>query len=60
MYQVQGKRQGVVLPKGPWMRYSLKWAPGNDENMRNLEALGLFRIPRKNDGSPLSCFVEDP
>jgi hypothetical protein len=84
------------LPKGLWMRYSLQLVRGTGENVRNLEVLGLFRIPRKgvadlrhdpklgrilvrleasairsprvpfilarrkDDGSLLSCFVEDP
>jgi hypothetical protein len=84
------------LPKGVWMRYSLQLVRGTGENVRNLEVLGLFRIPRKgvkdlshdaslgrilvrldssavrsprvpfilarrkDDGSLLSCFVEDP
>jgi hypothetical protein len=84
------------LPKGLWMRYSLQLVRGTGENVRNLEVLGLFRLPRKgvadlrhdpsqgrilvqlepsasraprapfilarrkDDGSLLSCFVEDP
>ena len=84
------------LPKGLWMRYSLQLVRGTGENVRNLEVIGLFRIPRqgvadlrhdpaqgrilvrlessalkaprapfilarrKDDGSLLSCFVEDP
>ena len=84
------------LPKGLWMRYSLQLVRGTGENVRNLEVLGLFRIPRKgvsdlrhdpthgrilvrletsalkasrapfilarrkDDGSLLSCFVEEP
>ncbi len=84
------------LPKGLWMRYSLQLVRGTGENVRNLEVLGLFRIPskgvadlrhdpgqgrilirleasavraprspfilarRKDDGSLVSCFVEDP
>ena len=35
------------LPKGLWMRYSLQLVRGTGENVRNLEVLGLFRIPRK-------------
>lgn len=35
------------LPKGMWMRYSLQLVRGTGENVRNLEVLGLFRIPRK-------------
>jgi hypothetical protein len=78
------------------MRYSLQLVRGTGENVRNLEVLGLFRLPRKgvsdlrhdakqgrilvrlessavraprapfilarrkDDGSLLSCFVEDP
>ncbi len=84
------------LPKGLWMRYSLQLVRGTGENVRNLEVLGLFRIPRKgvadlrhdpglgrillrleasalrsprvpfilarrkDDGSLVSCFVEEP
>jgi len=84
------------LPKGLWMRYSLQLVRGTGENVRNLEVLGLFRIPRKgvadlrhdpgqgrillrlerlavhaarapfilarrkDDGSLVSCYVEDP
>jgi hypothetical protein len=84
------------LPKGLWMRYSLQLVRGTGENVRNMEVLGLFRLPRKgvadlrhdpaqgrllvrlepsairsprapfilarrkDDGSLLSCFVEDP
>ena len=35
------------LPKGLWMRYSLQLVRGTGENVRNLEVLGLFFIPRK-------------
>lgn len=35
------------LPKGLWMRYSLQLVRGTGENVRNLEVLGIFRIPRK-------------
>lgn len=85
-----------LLPKGLWMRYSLQLVRGTGENVRNLEVLGLFRIPskgvadlrhdpgqgrilvrleasgvraprspfilarRKDDGSLVSCYVEDP
>jgi len=84
------------LPKGLWMRYSLQMVRGTGENVRNLEVMGLFRLPRKgvadlrhdpvhgrilvrlepsalraprapfilarkkDDGSLVSCFVEDP
>jgi hypothetical protein len=35
------------LPKGLWMRYSLELVRATGENVRNLEVLGLFRLPRK-------------
>ncbi len=35
------------LPKGLWMRYSLQLVRGTGENVRNLEVLGLFHLPRK-------------
>lgn len=35
------------LPKGQWMRYSLQLVRGTSENVRNLEVLGLFRLPRR-------------
>jgi hypothetical protein len=35
------------LPKGQWMRYSLQLVRGTGENVRNLEVLGLFRLPSK-------------
>ena len=35
------------LPKGLWMRYSLQLVRATGENVRNLEVLGLFRVPRK-------------
>jgi len=35
------------LPKGLWMRYSLQLVRGTGVNVRNLEVIGLFRIPRK-------------
>lgn len=35
------------LPKGLWMRYSLQLVRGTGENVRNLEVLGLFQLPRK-------------
>jgi hypothetical protein len=34
------------LQKGLWMRYSLQLVRGTGENVRNLEVLGLFRLPR--------------
>jgi hypothetical protein len=35
------------LPKGLWMRYSLQMVRSTGENVRNLEVLGLFSLPRK-------------
>ena len=35
------------IPKGLWMRYSLQLVRATGENIRNLEVLGLYRIPRK-------------
>lgn len=35
------------LPKGLWMRYSLQLVRGTGVNVRNLEVLGLFQLPRK-------------
>lgn len=35
------------LPRGLWMRYSLQLVRGTGENVRNLEVLGLFHLPRK-------------
>lgn len=35
------------LPKGLWMRYSLQLVRGTGENVRNLEVLGLYYLPRK-------------
>lgn len=35
------------LPKGLWMRYSLQMVRNTGENVRNLEVLGLFQVPRK-------------
>lgn len=35
------------LPKGLWMRYSLQMVRSTGENVRNLEVLGLFHLPRK-------------
>ncbi len=35
------------LPKGLWMRYSLQMVRRTGENVRNLEVLGLFQVPRK-------------
>jgi len=38
------------LPKGIWMRYSLQMVRNTGENVRNLEVLGLFHLPRKGVG----------
>ncbi len=38
------------LPKGLWMRYSLQMVRATGENVRNLEVLGLFHLPRKGVG----------
>jgi hypothetical protein len=35
------------LPKGLWMRYSLQMVRATGENVRNLEVLGLYHLPRK-------------
>ncbi len=35
------------LPKGLWMRYSLELVRATGENVRNLEVLGLYQLPRK-------------
>lgn len=35
------------LPKGLWMRYSLELVRRTGENVRNLEVVGLYHIPRK-------------
>jgi hypothetical protein len=35
------------LPKGLWMRYSFELVRRTGENVRNLEVLGLYHIPRK-------------
>lgn len=39
------------LPKGLWMRYSLQLIRATGENVRNLEVLGLFQVPRKGVAS---------
>jgi len=36
-----------TLPKAQWMRYSLQLVKSTGENIRNLEVLGLFRIPSR-------------
>lgn len=38
------------LPKGLWMRYSLQMVRATGENVRNLEVLGLFRLPKRGVG----------
>lgn len=84
------------IPKAIWMRYTLKMVRETGENIRNLEVLGLYRIPqrgtrsinhqastgrllvtlgpdaagarrapfiiarKKDDGSMVCCFVEEP
>jgi hypothetical protein len=35
------------IPKGLWMRYTLQLVRATGENIRNLEVLGIYRIPRK-------------
>jgi hypothetical protein len=35
------------LPKGLWMRYTLQLVRSTGQNIRNLEVLGLYRIPSK-------------
>jgi hypothetical protein len=35
------------IPKNLWMRYTLKMVKETGENIRNLEVLGLYRIPSK-------------
>ncbi len=35
------------LPKNLWMRYSLALVKATGENVRNLEVVGLYRLPRK-------------
>lgn len=35
------------LPKGLWMRYSLQMVRATGENVRNLEVLGLYHLPRR-------------
>lgn len=39
------------LPKVQWMRYSLQLVKATGENIRNLEVLGLYRIPSKGVAS---------
>ena len=38
------------LPKALWMRYSLALVKATGENVRNLEVVGLYRLPRKGFG----------
>ncbi len=35
------------LPKSLWMRYSLALVKATGENVRNLEVVGLYRLPRR-------------
>ena len=35
------------IPKGLWMRYTLQLVRSTGQNIRNLEVLGLYRIPAK-------------
>jgi hypothetical protein len=37
----------LKLPKSLWMRYSLALVKATGENVRNLEVLGLWQLPRK-------------
>jgi hypothetical protein len=39
-----------TLPKAQWMRYSLQLVKSTGENIRNLEVLGLYRIPSRGVG----------
>ena len=39
-----------TLPKAQWMRYSLQLVKSTGENIRNLEVLGLYRIPSRGIG----------
>lgn len=45
----EGEKLGE-LPKGLWMRYSLALVKATGENVRNLEVVGLYRLPRKGVG----------
>jgi hypothetical protein len=36
-----------TLPKAQWMRYSLQLVKSTGENIRNLEVLGLYRLPSR-------------
>jgi hypothetical protein len=36
-----------ALPRAQWMRYSLQLVKATGENIRNLEMLGVYRIPSK-------------
>lgn len=38
------------LPKALWMRYSLALVKATGENVRNLEVVGLYHLPRKGVG----------
>jgi len=39
------------LPRVQWMRYSLQLVKATGENIRNLDVLGLYRIPSKGVAS---------
>lgn len=39
-----------TLPKAQWMRFSLQLVKATGENIRNLEVLGLYRIPSRGVG----------
>lgn len=43
---IQGQ-QVQDLPKPQWMRYSLQLVKATGENIRNLEVMGIYRIPSK-------------
>jgi hypothetical protein len=40
-----------TLPKAQWMRFSLQLIKATGENIRNLEVLGLYRIPTRGVAS---------
>jgi len=40
-----------TLPKPLWMRYSLQLVKATGENIRNLEVIGIYRIPSKGVAS---------
>lgn len=37
----------ITLPRAQWMRYSLQLVKATGDNIRNLELLGLYRIPSR-------------